>query len=312
MRILVAYRGIPQSPGWATGDSLVRAFRRLGHEATPYGRFYSQLPEDKGDDPEASQARCGRPLGPVPRDVDLLVMLECNDADPQYLELAGLRCPKVYWEFDTEMHWPLTVGLLHHFNFNAVFFANPDAVLRVPNSVYLPYAADDDLFTAGDAVRSGAACLGSPFPERVEFCKQAGVELITGLYRERYVEALQKLAVHVHYHNSGGGSLLVMRVFETLACGALLVAPLCAHPHHLFSNMRECWNYCTCDDPDCRSWNPGTIIKEAKRVGESGEWWHGNPALPTWQEIAANGHRAVKSRHTYVHRAQRILQEVSS
>jgi spore maturation protein CgeB len=218
-------------------------------------------------------------------------MLECNDADPQYLELAGLRCPKVYWEFDTEMHWPLTAAMLQHFQFNCVFLANPDAVSRVPGSVYLPYAADDDLFTPGDAVRSGAACLGSPFPERVEFCKQAGVELITGLYRERYVDALQKLTAHVHYHNSGGGSLLVMRVFETIACRTLLIAP-----QDLEQQIRglglSAWYY---DSP------AKCLHRLGKSIGD-----------PLWAEVPYPANDEVLDQHTYVARAQRILQEVSS
>jgi hypothetical protein len=80
MKIVVAYRGAPRSPGRATGDALIRAFRQLGHEAVGYGRWY-QTCDWFGTDAAG----------------DLLVYLECNDEDPQYDELRHFKGKIVYW-----------------------------------------------------------------------------------------------------------------------------------------------------------------------------------------------------------------------
>jgi hypothetical protein len=68
MHITVSYRVIPNGYGWAWGDSMVRAFKKLGHECIPFAREY----------------KTGIPIAPVPHDTDLVLMLECNDEDPKY------------------------------------------------------------------------------------------------------------------------------------------------------------------------------------------------------------------------------------
>jgi len=91
MKILVTYRQ-NQGPGqsWETGASLVRALRRLGHTAHPYGTTY----------------QTGAPIAPEPAwEPDLIIFMECGDGDRQYTELRDRypKTPLVMWMFDTGM-----------------------------------------------------------------------------------------------------------------------------------------------------------------------------------------------------------------
>jgi hypothetical protein len=282
MNILVAYRGIPHNSGWATGDSLVRAFRRLGHNAQPYGRYYSQPgPDGKG------QELCGRPLGPVPHSVDLLVCLECGDSDPWYGELAALNCPKVYWEYDTPLHPVQTLEWLKFMQFSHVFMANPEWATKF-GATYLPYAVDDQLFRSANRPRGGAAIIGTPFPERVTFAQKAGVEIISGIYGQDYAAKLRELRTHVHHHASGGEGLLVMRIFETMGSGALLLTEHDPTLYKHFAPNKHCVTYANADD--CRmklQWIDNNRDKAA--------------------EMAKAGYDIVTSKHTYVCRARAIL-----
>jgi hypothetical protein len=275
MNILVSYRGIPKAPGWATGDYLVKAFRDLGHTCTPYGRYYSKEPGELA----------GRPMAAIPREIDLLVFLECNDADPQYGELAMLDCPKVLWDFDTAMHPAGTVDLIRHLQPDQVFLANPLWVDRIPGSKYLPYAVDPERFKPGTVERKGAAMIGSPFPERVEFCKKANIELIIGVYGEGYLRTLQGLKVHVHNHDSGGEGLLVLRIWETMASGALLATKQ-SDSLSIFGPPCLVTFY---DADDCRH-----LIKV---VMDS----------PATDRRVENAREEILAHHTYQHRARAIL-----
>ena len=95
MKILVSFRGIPQSPGWATGDFVVKAFRKLGHEVFPYGNYYQTAERIEGLD----QTTLFR------QEYDLVLFLECNDGDPQCTEWHSNGTSKTRalasWFFDT-------------------------------------------------------------------------------------------------------------------------------------------------------------------------------------------------------------------
>lgn len=273
MRILVAYRAIPQSPGWATGDSMVRAFRRLGHDAQPWAKVYER--DEWLDRP---------PWGPY--DVDLVVYLECNDADEQYPALLGLSCPRVYWEFDTAMHREWSAEWIRQNYWTAVYMANPNEI--IDDAVYLPYAVDDEFYTAGNFERRGVACIGHPFPERVEFCRCADVELISGVYREDYVTALQKLQVSVHHHDSGGDGLLVGRIWESIGAGACLLAPASPSLYRHFVAGNHLATYETVEEAQYLTHK---MVERPEQTAAT----------------ARRGYELVMREHTYVNRAQTIL-----
>lgn len=271
MRILVSYRGIPGSRGWATGDSLICAFRELGHAAIPYGNYY-QTNEWLGGDMEGA---------------DLLVYLECCDSDPQYIELRELKCPKVYWEFDTAIHRQNTEQLLHLMQFDHVFMANYDEAQRF-EARYLPYAADPELFPPGRCEGEGVAIIGTAFPARKKFAEEAGVDIITGKLGPDYAAAIRSLSMHVHYLDSGGKGMVVARPFETMASRVCLLAE---------------------DTPAMRRhWVPGVHYAAFSSPGDCRDAL----VLPSSirQQIAAKGHESVMKHHTYRHRAEAILEVV--
>jgi len=275
MQITVAYRAIPESPGWATGDAMVRAFNVLGHNAVPYARTH----------------RDGWPIARTRREVNLLLMMECNDADPQYLELACADCYRVMWEFDTSMHALFTADFVRAMRPNDMYFANATMMPLVPGSKYLPYAVDNGLFFDGGHKRSGAIMIGSPFPERVKFCKDAGVNFKTGIFREEYSLAMQCAEIVVHNFDSGGDGLIVMRPFEAMACGALLLAPRTPAMDREFLPGVHYVEYNNADE--CR--NRISYYMSSDEAREEG------------RRIATAGHDLVMEKHTYIRRAQEIL-----
>jgi hypothetical protein len=147
MRILVSYRGIPQSPGWATGDMVVKAFRALGHEAYPYAKYYQQNSWVEG----APTARYSDGIALDEYDWDLILFMECNDGDPQYHELKVTRSRKTAcWLFDTSYHSDRYTRLVDYFRFDHIFLANPLTIREYKvwgydNLHYMPYACDREL-----------------------------------------------------------------------------------------------------------------------------------------------------------------------
>jgi glycosyltransferase involved in cell wall biosynthesis len=291
LKILISDRGIPQSPNWSTGDALAAAFGDLGHEVVRYGRYYSRAPAaDPASDTPETKARLGRPLAQVPHgEVDLLIYMGMCDEDQPYIELLTFPAKRrVLWDFDSLLHWDLSVALMQSGAFSHAFLANRRACRRVEGSRWLPYAADVRHFVPGTAEREGAACIGSRFEERADFCRRAGVELVEGLYRGDYVQALQKLKIHVHNHESGGDGLVVMRPFETMAAGALLLAPA-GLLDGLFVPGVHYVAYS--DAEDCRE-------KVGRFLEDDG----------ARESITASALRLVLEEHTYRCRAQTILE----
>lgn len=276
MKVVVAYRGIPNARGRATGDSVVRALRLLGHEAIPYGHYY-----------QSAEWFCPRDEISRP---DLLIYLECNDEDPQYYHLCEWGCPKVYWEFDTATH--LEWSKQWASAFDHVFLANRQLLDHFPRARWLPYACDEVLFhPASEDVRGHAAMLGSPFGPRVDFCRAAGIKLITGVFGAEYAEAVRRLKVHVHHHASGGAGLIVARPWETLASGTCLVAQDDGELGRLFEHAKHLFLYRTPEE--CRDTVRWLLANDEmrRRVGNAGR-----------DEVLAH--------HTYVHRVREILETV--
>lgn len=223
LKIAVAYRGIPHSRGWATGDNLVRAFQKLGHEVFPYGNYYgtAERLENRG----------------LPEELDLLVYCECNDDEPQYHELRAQKArARVYWDFDVDNgRQGAAKQLTRQIGFDMICYANKlykDYFLKMaPKTLFLPYAFDNDHFKPlRIKPRIGAAIIGSPYPQRVDYVKTlkkagANVEFIQGVYREDFVKAINSLKIHLNLniYGPGGDGLLVARVWETIGCGTFLL-----------------------------------------------------------------------------------------
>ena len=274
MRILVSGRGIPGRKGWSNAECLVRGFRKLGHDAVPYGNIY------ESDEPiDQYSPRTGTVIP------DLLVWTECNDGDPQYAELLTLPCHKVIWDFDTSMHEEFSYWLWP--KFDKVYVANPN---YRRDATYLPYGVDETLFFPGKKVNS-AAIVGTPFKERVEFAAKAGVELIQGLYGEEYAAFIRSLKIHVHHHDSGGEGLLVSRVWETMASGVVLVThDNLSIRRHFTHNV----NVVLYDTPwDCARRIDELLRDDVKR-----------------NNISQNGYGEVMRRHTWTARARRIIADM--
>ena len=273
MKITIAYRGVLHA-GWAIGESLAQAFIRLGHEVYLHANHY----------------RTEYIIGSSPDNVDLLIYLECNDDEPQYYELSSLKCPKVYWEFDSAMHPDFMRSMQNVFEFDYVFCANKKYAKEY-DAYYLPYAVDVDKFKPYPVqLKRGTALVGTAFKKRIEFCEQVGIPIITNTRFESYSLAVRRLKSHLHYYSSGGEDLLVCRIFETLGSATLLLAKRSDVLLDLFEENKHMLCYDSVDE-----------------CVEKIEWINGSNE---WRAIAQSGYEEVIAKHTYLHRAKEILSAV--
>ena len=225
MKVLVSYRGIPQSPGWATGDLVVKAFRALGHEVYPYAKYYQQN-QWVNSDPT---------FGLDKHDWDLILYMECNDGDPQYAELAVARARKTAcWLFDTSYYHDRCKSIVDYFRFDHIFLANPLTIREYKvwgykDVHYLPYACDStlhvrpldfpkshDVVLVG-SIRDDRKCLANELDKHGVHLK-----LIGGVFREQYIDSLASAKIVINQNPQEGRGLLNMRYWETPAAGSLL------------------------------------------------------------------------------------------
>lgn len=216
MKILVSYRGIPQSRGWATGDCVVRAFRALGHECVPYGNYYQTLERLEGDNKVLAE------------DWDLLLFMECGDGDPVYTELASLRTRKrASWFFDAALYPQRWMEIMRHFEFDKNFIANRNMLYDSMNTAYLPYAADETIhFRPATAIKYRQfGFVGSDRPERQALANRLHIDLKSGIFREQFIDYLAGSNFTINDVAGGGVGLIPMRPFEALAAGSSLITP---------------------------------------------------------------------------------------
>lgn len=217
MKILVSYRGIPQSKGWETGSSVVRAFESLGHEVFPYGTYYQSEERIAGLD--------SRML--LDKEYDLLLFMECGDGDKTYFELNQVRARKTCsWFFDAALYPDKWRYIVNMFKFDCNFIANKNMVSEVLNGEYLPYAADQELHYRNRVPKErDFAIIGSDRPERRSLANKLGIELKTGIFREEYIDYLATTGYIINDTAGGGQGLIPMRPFEVLMAGSKLITP---------------------------------------------------------------------------------------
>lgn len=240
MKILVSYRAIPQSPGWATGDSVVRALKRAGHEVSVYAKYYQ---EDKYLEDVSVRFDS----------YDLFLFLECNDGDPQYAELFSVDAKKkACWLFDTSYYADQLEPLVVWFGFDHVFLANPISLECYKShglsASHLPYAYDPELHVRdlNYPKTIDVALVGSVRPDRIKLqkeLKKQGVELelIGDVFREDYINALASAKVVINQNPEAGRGLLNMRFFEAQAAGSYVLT------ERADLDLNKC----------CRSWTAG-------------------------------------------------------
>lgn len=217
MKVLVSYRGIPQSRGWATGDMVVRAFQALGHEAVPYGNYYQ------------TQERLEN-RNVFVEDWDLYLQMECGDGDRFYNELRNIRARKIAsWWFDISLYPQKWVSETTFLQSNINFVANA----KYNTDYYLPYAAcETNHFRAIRDKTVDFLIIGSDRPERRRLLEVLNAipgtrtAYVTNAFRENYIDFLSSAKYVINDIAGGGQGLLPMRPFETIAAGSSLITPI--------------------------------------------------------------------------------------
>lgn len=292
MKILVAYRGIPQSKGWATGDMVVKAFRDLGHEVFPYARYYGT--HDWVEERPALDCHVW----------DLILYMECNDGEPQYPELRIVRaCMIACWLFDTSYYSDQCRHFVNYFRFDHVFLANPltrqqYVIWDYDNVHYLPYACDPDLHgrPLEHPKTRDVVLVGSIRDDRVALADaldKHGVklELISDVFREDYIDALASAKIVINQNPKAGRGLLNMRWFEAAAAGSIILGERedlsvndiwCFGNIHSYSSVDGLAEIC------------GTILENTK----------------TQDFLREATYKNISDLHTYKHRCQEIMDKV--
>jgi spore maturation protein CgeB len=294
MKILVSYRGIPESHGWATGDMLSRALVALGHDVVPYGNYY-RTRDQLGREPNERK---------LERTYDLIIFMECNDEEPQYLELkeyaARTKTKIVGWFFDNTYYSDHLSHLIELFRFERIFLANPLELRRFKGSLYLPYACDQELHgrTLDQTAATDLALFGSVRPDRlllIEKLRKAGLDaqLLGGIFREEYIQRMSQTRMTVNQNPRKGAGLLNMRTFEAPAAGSLLLLEErdFRANRSVFLEEEACVPYSSV----------GNLAKKARILLN-------DPSRLL--DLRRRGQSFFLERHTYLHRARELLRSL--
>lgn len=286
MKILISYRGAPRIRGWETGAMLADAFVKLGHQVDEYAKIYEK--------PEWVQDRTPLFL----KEYDLHIFMECNDGDPQYVELKNINAKKrVAWLFDIEMMPKFYSQLVSHMEFDYCYLANPSFIdtLSCPTG-YLPYAADERFRRRLDNTKVRDVCLiGSDRPERRKLIRSLqkdniNAELISDLFKDDYINALASSKIVINDPAGGGGNLISMRLFEAMAAGSYLV-------QYDLDQLRQVAEPGIC----CATFNsPESLLENIQLVLKDSN---------IYERTRASGQFWIMSYHTYINRAKEILND---
>lgn len=286
MDILVSYRGTPQAVGYEIGAAVARAFRRLGHTVYEYGNYYG------------SRKRVSNHS--IPKHVDILLYVECNDQEQQYLELRHIDAKfRAFWVFDLALYPTRVLDLIRRMRFTHVFTGNVESLsyisLLVPTVYYLPIGVDGYLYQyhPNRSPSRDAIFVGTSNPKRMVFLQELGrygvqVEFITGLFGDQYARLLQSASIHVSHGVGGGSGLLPARVWETTGSGLPLVVERDNGIETFFEDHTE-----VCLYQDVSS--AASAIRELLN----------DRALR--ERIGLNARKRIEAYHTYDKRAEMIL-----
>jgi len=165
-------------------------------------------------------------------------------------------------------------------------------------AVFLPYAFDEEHFHNLRIKRSiDVAIIGTPYDKRLEYVAKlkklgANVEFIQGRYKEDFVKTINSLKIHLNLNifGPGGNGLLVGRVWETIGCGTFLLTQRKDFIEDFFKDGEHLVLFETPED--CAEKIKYYLAHEKER-----------------EKIAKAGYEYGLTHHTYVARAQTILDE---
>lgn len=271
MKILVSYRGAPRIRGWETGAMLARAFRNLGHEVYEHATIYESKPREWVMDPNNS----------FQHEFDLHVFMEKNDGEDQHLGLKAINTQRtVAWLFDTSMNDRFYEDIVTYMDFDHVYCGNPDFIKGHKNRSYLPYAADKTLFyRSPDTPKTIDVCLvGSDRPERRKLIKSlqkdgVNAELISGVFKEDYINTLAASKIVVNDLAGGGANLLSMRTFEAPAAGALLLQAISSSIYGILEDGVTCATFHSEESLVSSARFYLNSEEDRKRVTSNGQYW---------------------------------------
>ncbi len=293
MKILVVYRAAQRILHWETGALLADAFRELGHSVDEHATIYETGEVVASMDEE--------------KIYDLVVVMEMNDPMGQPLEVLQVTCKKrVYWTFDCSYYLLNAIEIMHRFDVDHVFCGNfylekiIQQLLGKPTS-FLPYAAAKDHHYAPvnpQLKKYDVTLIGTERPERRALIKtlkdnNISAHLISDVFKEDYVKALNESWIVVNQNPPEGRGLLNMRTFEAPAAGAL-----CIH------QQEDGLDYCF-GDYHMERYNPLDVTSLSSLCYH--KLRHKEDSLP---DLIANQQEYVMENHTYLNRAKTILETV--
>ncbi len=293
MKILISYRAAPRIRKFETGCLVASAFRRLGHDVDEYARVYETwdwLPMNKeGIHPERV----------FEFEYDFMLNLECNDQENQYHEISDplLAKKRAVWHYDTSYYVSTALSHIAAYKPDHVFFANADyRKYGVANSSWLPYAADPRFLRGLDHAKMiDVGLVGSDRPARrklIAALKKQNIDaqLISGVFQEKYIDALASCRIVINENPPEGRGLLNMRFTETMAAGSVLLNND-GDGHVLMDGLSEGIHFLVYRDIDDLVGKCKYLLNDpVERI-----------------EMAKRAQDIVEELHMYDHRAQEIL-----
>jgi spore maturation protein CgeB len=212
---------------------------------------------------------------------DLHVFMEKNDGEDQHLGLKAINTARtVAWLFDTSMNEIFYENIVTYMDFDHVYCGNPDFIKGHKNRSYLPYAADKTLFyRSPDTPKTIDVCLvGSDRPERRKLIKSlqkdgVNAELISGVFKEDYINTLAASKIVVNDLAGGGANLLSMRTFEAPAAGALLLQAMSSSIYGVLEDGVTCATFHSEESLISSARFYLNNEEDRKRVTSNGQYW---------------------------------------
>jgi methionine biosynthesis protein MetW len=233
----------------------------------------------------------------IPRDgIDLYLNI---DDGLHYVLPADLH-PSAWWAIDTHMDFDWCLQKSHGFDF--IFAAQRDGALRLCDegisATWLPLACDPGIHRKHDVPKQYDVCfVGNVFPgERADLVRLLQSRFRNHFVGQRYFEEMARTysASRVVFNRSIRNDVN-MRVFEAVACGALLVTND-LHDNGQEELFRDGVHLATYRDAD-------ELLDKVRFYLDREE---------VRERIAAAGRVEAVARHTYRHRMEAILKKCFS
>ena len=210
--------------------------------------------------------------------------------------------PALYWALDVYRSDNRKFHLTFIKDFCHIFIAQNDYLAEYskynPNCTWLTYACDPEIHRKINTKKIyDIVFIGSTdpkgYPERVKLLERLGKKFKLNIFKGVYGEAMVKIYNQAKIvFNKTAGSEINIRIFETLACGTMLLTDKITNG--LQNILKDKMHLVMYDENNLEELAAFYLNNNDKR-----------------EQIALSGYNEVTAKHTFINRAQEILSKIS-